>query len=227
MEIGGFIKTSLIDYPGKVAAVVFTQGCNFRCPYCHNRLLWHRTQNTFIEQYIVEYLEQHRHFLDGVVVTGGEPTLQPDLLQFLETIKNLGYLVKLDTNGSYPSVVRRGVDEKLIDYIAMDVKSALVKKYYSEVSGVIMNDTHLTSLQLSIEFIVTSGVEYEFRTTMCRNFVKPDDIIMLCSTTLRECKRLCLQQCRPHTFHRCEPYTQKELSELRNAIPSSIELLIR
>ncbi|NJO88455.1 MAG: anaerobic ribonucleoside-triphosphate reductase activating protein [Chloroflexia bacterium] len=144
MRIGGFVKQSLIDYPGKIAAVVFTQGCNFRCGYCHNPQLV--LPNLFIERFdlaplnIISYLEQHRNWLDGVVVTGGEPTIHKDLPLFLKEIKKLGYAIKLDTNGTNPHLLEQIIKNKLADYIAMDIKIAPEKNLYGKIIGIQMTD---------------------------------------------------------------------------------------
>jgi len=163
MKIGGYQKSSLIDFPGKVAAVVFTQGCGWRCPFCHNRSLVipSRFQPAIPEEEIFTHLELRRGQLDGVVVTGGEPTQQPGLIEFLHRVRKLGYATKLDTNGSQPSMLSLLIGEKLLDYIAMDVKGPLSE--YARFAGCTV-DTGL--LELSIETIKQSGVPYEFRTTL-------------------------------------------------------------
>lgn len=135
MQIGGLQKFSLLDYPGKISAVVFTQGCNFRCPYCHNPELVDpaRYQECLPEEEIFSFLETRRGKLEAVTVTGGEPTLQKSLAPFLRRIKDMGFLVKLDTNGSRPDVLEELLRQKLIDYIAMDIKAPLEK--YEAVTG--------------------------------------------------------------------------------------------
>ncbi|OQX50761.1 MAG: anaerobic ribonucleoside-triphosphate reductase activating protein [Candidatus Cloacimonas sp. 4484_209] len=129
MKIGGFQKVSLIDYPGKICAIVFTRGCNFRCPYCHNpELVLPENYSPLIpEEEIFSFLEKRRGKLDAVEITGGEPTLQEDLTEFIRKIKEMGFLVKLDTNGSFPSVLEKVIYSGLVDYIAMDVKAPLEK----------------------------------------------------------------------------------------------------
>lgn len=173
MKIGGLIKFTLIDYPGHVAAIVFTQGCNFRCRYCHNpELVYpHLLQDPMPEEEVMAFLRRRQGTLEGVVVTGGEPTLQPDLLRFLADIKALGYLVKLDTNGSKPEVIKAAVEQKLVDYIAMDLKAPLEK--YSLITGV-EHERH--ALQQSMDIIRQSGLPYEFRTTYDKEVLTDDDI---------------------------------------------------
>jgi pyruvate formate lyase activating enzyme len=169
MRIGGLVKQSLIDYPGKIAAVVFTQGCNFRCGYCHNPQLV--LPNLFKEKFdlaplnIISYLEQHKNWLDGVVVTGGEPTIHKDLPLFLKEIKALGYAVKLDTNGTNPYLLEQIIKKGLIDYIAMDVKIAPEKDLYGKIIGIQMTDEIIEKIMASIILIKNSPVEGEFRTT--------------------------------------------------------------
>jgi len=161
MKISGLIKSSLVDYPGKVAAVVFTQGCNFRCGFCHNPELLPLTAQTYIsEDDFFNFLKTRQGKLDGVVITGGEPTIQLDLEKFLSEIKQLGFLVKLDTNGSNPSVLLSLITESLIDFVAMDIKGTFSK--YQKICG--YQDEK--NIQKSISLIMKSGLPYEFRTTV-------------------------------------------------------------
>jgi len=162
MKLGGFQKFSLIDYPGLISAVIFTQGCNFRCPYCHNPELVLPDQfgMTINQEYILDYLNCRTGMIDGVVLTGGEPTLQPDLLSFLRKIKELSFKIKLDTNGSIPEVIQNSFAENLLDFIAMDIKAPL--NSYSTISGV---EVDIDSITKSINLILNSGIDYQFRTT--------------------------------------------------------------
>ncbi|MBF0331277.1 MAG: anaerobic ribonucleoside-triphosphate reductase activating protein [Candidatus Omnitrophica bacterium] len=173
MLIGGLLKFSLIDYPGKVAAVIFTQGCNYRCPFCHNPALVLPelfTASIDVAE-VMAFLHKRRGQLQGIVITGGEPTLHPDLKEFIRTIKQMGFLVKLDTNGSRQDVLKDILSEKLVDYVAMDIKSSL--EGYCKASGVAVD---LESVKASIALIKASGVDYSFRTTAVRNFVSPEDL---------------------------------------------------
>lgn len=162
MQIGGLQKFSLIDYPGKIAAVVFTQGCNFRCPYCHNpELVLPEFFNPVIpESIFFRFLEDRYGQIDAVVISGGEPTIHADLVDFIKAIKERGYLVKLDTNGSAPRTLETLIDKKNIDYIAMDIKAPFAR--YSELSGC---DVPTECIATSIRLIESSGIEHEFRTT--------------------------------------------------------------
>ena len=166
MIIGGIQKNSLIDYPSKISCVLFTSGCNFRCPYCHNPdLVRPPFQSTPVEA-IFEFLERRKSLLDGVVITGGEPTLHDDLPDFCSRIKSMGYFVKLDTNGSRPSVIQALIKKKQIDYIAMDVKT-LPENYVPHIAQTI--EPH--AIRDSIALILNSGLAHEFRTTCVRPFV--------------------------------------------------------
>ena len=169
MQIGGIQKTSLLDYPDKISAIVFTQGCNFRCGYCHNpELLVMKNIAPFSQDEIFEFLKTRIGKLDAVVITGGEPCLQQDLLKFIKAIKGLGFLVKLDTNGSYPQVLNNVLP--YVDYVAMDIKAPPGK--YLDVTKVNIN-TH--NIEKSINLIMKSGVDYEFRTTVLKNQLNFDD----------------------------------------------------
>jgi pyruvate formate lyase activating enzyme len=191
MIIGGLEKLSLIDYPGKVAAIVFTSGCNFRCQFCYNPLLVRPkrlddVKNTagrlhgideeifpglYREDDFFLFLENRRGKLDGTVITGGEPTLHDDLPEFIGKIKSLGYEVKLDTNGTNPEMLREILDEKLVDYLAMDLKGP--KKKYQEITGVELN---FQKIEESVKMIMESGLPYEFRTTVVPGLLDKNDI---------------------------------------------------
>ncbi len=176
MLIGGLQKFSLIDYPGKICAIVFTQGCNLRCPYCHNpELVKPELFDTPLsENKVFSFLENRKGKLDAVEITGGEPTLQPDLLEFVKKIKDMGFLVKLDSNGTNPHVLERIIKNKLVDYLAMDVKAPLEK--YSQVVGVRVN---IANIRYSINLIMKSGINYEFRTTVVKSLLPREDIIKI------------------------------------------------
>ena len=175
MLIGGFQKLTLIDYPGKVATTVFTVGCNFRCPFCHNPELIDFPKDELPtyrknEKLFFDFLEKRKGKLDGVCVTGGEPTVQPDLLEFLGKIKKMGFLVKLDTNGSRPEIVKEVIRRKLADFFAMDIKNRA--ECYQETSGSEVPDANIRE---SIRLIRGSGVSYEFRTTVVPGIHEEND----------------------------------------------------
>jgi pyruvate formate lyase activating enzyme len=162
MIIGGFQPFTLSDFPGHVAAIVFTQGCNWRCPYCHNRLLLKRSrpQHELIpEAHVFNVLHRRRNELDGLVITGGEPTIQEDLPRFIRKVRSLGLTIKLDTNGSRPDVIRQLLEEGLLDYIAMDIKAP-----FNQYESVVRRPVDIDALHTSIELIKKSAVPHEFRT---------------------------------------------------------------
>lgn len=164
MQIGGLTKLTLLDYPGKVAATVFTGGCNLRCPFCHNAALVLGTARRLSEAEVLAFLDKRRGVLDGICVTGGEPLLQPDLADFLTRVRAMGYRIKLDTNGCFPDRLRDAVRRGLIDYVAMDVKSA--PEAYAKAVGVPGFD--VSPVLESVSFLLDGGVAYEFRTTVAR-----------------------------------------------------------
>lgn len=173
MVIQGLQKLTLLDYPGKVACTVFTAGCNFRCPFCHNASLVIDTyRNAAIpEKDIWKFLEKRTGILDGVCVTGGEPLIQHGIEKFLEQIKGMGYKVKLDTNGSFPDKLRRIVRAGLTDYVAMDLKNS--PRNYGRTIGIEGYD--LTNIRKSVEFLMEDTVPYEFRTTVVQEFHQRSD----------------------------------------------------
>ncbi len=161
--IAGLQKMTLLDYPGKVACTLFLQGCNFRCPFCHNSgLLSGAGEEGLSREEFLQFLSKRRGILDGVCVTGGEPTLQPGLEELLRQIKSLGFAVKLDTNGSRPAVLKHLVAEKLVDYVAMDVKNS--PDAYGTTVGV--PALNLEPVEESLRFLIEGNVEYELRTTV-------------------------------------------------------------
>ena len=173
MFIKGFQKLTLLDFPGKTACTVFTGGCNFRCPFCHNALLVTDMDDAqYTEEEIFEHLERRKNVLDGVAVTGGEPLLQKDIERFLYEIKDKGYAVKLDTNGSFPEKLKDILSLGLADYVAMDIKNC--KERYAETIGV--ENFDLKPVEESMELLRNSGVDYEFRTTVTQNFHTINDI---------------------------------------------------
>ena len=173
MRIGGLQKLTLIDYPGKLAAIVFTQGCNLRCGYCHNPelVLSSRFESRVQEDEVLSFLDRRRLFLNGVVISGGEPTLQKDLMDFMKKVKHMGFSIKLDTNGTLPEVLGEIIQSRLIDYIAMDIKTSLER--YDQITGV---SCLLEKIKESIRLIRNSGIEFEFRTTAVKPFCSREDL---------------------------------------------------
>lgn len=178
MIFGGLQKTTLIDYPKKVAATVFTVGCNFYCPFCHNPELVNpiliKKQPIISEKEVLEFLKERQGMLEALCITGGEPTLQKDLKNFIKKVKKLNYLVKLDTNGSNPFILKELIKEKLVDYVAMDIKAPL-EKYHLYTKGV--NFTQ--EIKHSINILKNSSIDYEFRTTLDPLNLTENDILKI------------------------------------------------
>lgn len=175
MLIKGLQKLTLLDFPEKMACIVFTFGCNFRCPFCHNAslVLAGRADDTAIpEEEFFSFLQKRKGVLEGVCVTGGEPTLQPDLLPFLRRIKELGYAVKLDTNGYRPRVLKAAVEAGVVDYVAMDIKNSLAR--YGETVGISRFDT--SPVEASAAYLMEGHVPFEFRTTLVKGLHTPGDL---------------------------------------------------
>ncbi len=221
MNIGGFQRFSLIDYPGRICAIVFTQGCNFRCPYCHNPELVDpkRYSRPIAEEEIIEFLANRRGKLDAVEITGGEPTLQPDLIDFMCDLKKLDYLVKLDSNGSNPGIISEAIEREIVDYIAMDVKAPLER--YREITN---SRVDPAKIEHSIELIMSSGLDYEFRTTVVKSQLGKRDILEI-GQQIRGSKRYILQKFVPVKVLDKKfldedevVYTDDELEYLRNAV---------
>ncbi len=171
MKFKGHQKSSFIDYPDKISTVLFTGGCNFRCPYCHNSELVNNLEEDILEEYVFDFLRKRKKMLDAVCISGGEPTMNDDLYDFIIRVKELGYLVKIDTNGTNPNMIRRLIKDNLLDYIAMDIKAPL-KKY----KDITILNVDIDAIKESINIIINSDVNYEFRTTICRELLSKQDI---------------------------------------------------
>ncbi len=189
MIIGGIVKNSFVDYPKKISCVVFTCGCNYNCWYCHNSHLLGGGENKVAEDNFFEFLKQRKGFLDGVVVSGGEPTLQPDLKEFIKKIKALGYKVKLDTNGTKSEILKEILEEKLVDYVAMDIKAP-----FDKYEDIVCSAPLIEEVKKSINLIMTSKVDYEFRTTFSPDLTV-DDIDKICKS-IAGAKKYCIQKYR-------------------------------
>lgn len=177
MYLCGLQKLAMVDYPGKLAATVFTGGCNLRCPFCHNALLVTRLDETpeLGEEAVLSFLATRTKLLDGVVLSGGEPLLQPDAADFLRKIRQMGFSVKLDTNGFFPDRLSAILEEGLVDYVAMDIKNAPEK--YPITCGIPGLDT--APVTESVKLLRQSGVDFEFRTTLVREFHTPEDLLAI------------------------------------------------
>ncbi|HAG11518.1 MAG TPA: anaerobic ribonucleoside-triphosphate reductase activating protein [Desulfotomaculum sp.] len=224
MLIGGYTRFSLIEYPGRICAVIFTKGCNFKCPYCHNPELVKSDprQTPALELEVLDFLKRRQGKLDGVVVTGGEPTIQANLIPFLEKIKKIGYPVKLNTNGSLPSVLKNIISLELVDYVAMDIKAPFDK--YCSVTNSLVD---LKKILQSISLIINSRLDYEFRTTLVKSLLTPEDILEI-SKTIKGAKLYILQKFVPSKlldpkFLKEETYNDEELINIAKQLEEFVE----
>ncbi len=223
MIFGGFEKCTLVDYPGKVACMVYTIGCNFRCPYCHNPELVDETvETTYSEAAILDFLDTRKGLLDGVVITGGEPTMHEELPAFARRVKEKGFLVKLDTNGTNPEMLRRTIDEGLVDYVAMDIKSPL-----DSYSQTVARAVDVEAIRESISILLASPIEYEFRTTIVKSLLSPEDLKRI-GEAIRGAKSYYLQKFVPTKilnpqFRRKVTYTDEEFVEFQKIMHEYVE----
>lgn len=174
MQIHGFNKSTLLDYPKHLAATIFVGGCNMRCPFCHNAslVLQPDTQPVISQVEVLSYLKKRTNILEGVCITGGEPTLYPELPDLIKNIKNLGFKIKLDTNGTNPTLLKSLVEQRLIDYVAMDIKNSI--EHYSLSCG--KPNFNLTSVKESVAFLLSDPIDYEFRTTLVKEQHSEEDM---------------------------------------------------
>ena len=216
MYLGGLQKLTLLDYPGKLACTIFTSGCNYRCPFCHNAsLVTHPSEPVSVDD-VLEFLKKRRGVLQGVCVTGGEPLLQKDIRDLLRRLRDLGYEIKLDTNGSFPDKLRRAVEEGLVDYVAMDVKNCAAA--YGETVGLEPFDTEAVSE--SVRYLLSDAVDYEFRTTVVREFHDAQRLTAL-AEWIAGAKRYYLQSFADSGDLICpglHGYDRDEMEQLRQAV---------
>lgn len=227
MIFGGFQQLSLIDYPGKICAIAFTIGCNFRCAFCHNKELvlpeLIAKQPIITEDDILTFLKTRIGKLEALCITGGEPSLYDDLDKFLQKIKQLGLLIKLDTNGTNPTILSKILDAKLVDYIAMDIKAPLTTQDYNKITGVQVN---LDNIKKSIELIKTKLSDYEFRTTV-EPSLKEQDILQI-ATYLAPAKKYFLQEFRTGNtlnplYNSMKGLSRDELEKIKDKIKDNFE----
>ncbi|MFA5771582.1 MAG: anaerobic ribonucleoside-triphosphate reductase activating protein [Thermoplasmata archaeon] len=214
LEVKGLIESSLLDWDGKIVSTIFLPGCNFRCPYCYNHklVLAPKKMRTIPLNRIKRHLLKHGDFIDGVCITGGEPTIHKDLPELLREIKGLGFLVKLDTNGSNPEMLQHLIDERLVDYIAMDLKAPLKFAKYKKATN---KNPNLKNLKKSINIIMSSGIGYEFRTTVVPTIVELDDIPEI-GKAVKGAKRIVFQQFVPkdamnNKLREIKPYNREDV----------------
>ena len=216
MKISGFLKTTLLDWDGKVACTIYLAGCNYRCPYRHNHSLVltpDKTDDLPLDE-ILDYIERNSDFLDGVVISGGEPTLNKDLPGLIKRLRKLGMKIKIDTNGTRPDMLDDLIGAGMVDFVAMDVKAPLDGRY-SAVTGV---EADVSDIRRSIRIIMESGVDYEFRTTVVPVLLKPEDMEDI-FRDIRGAKRYRLHQFRPvscldENFTVLDPYPESVLVEM-------------
>jgi pyruvate formate lyase activating enzyme len=207
MKIGGFQKTSLLDYPDRISAIVWVSRCNFRCPFCYNKNLALGTAELFPEDEILSFLSKRKEQLEGVVISGGEPLLQEDIVDFIEKIKKLRFPVKIDTNGAFPEKLGELLEKQLVDYVAMDVKAPRGK--YREIVGV---DVDISKIEESIDLIKNKAPAYEFKTTFIPNFLKKEDIIEIAKW---------IEGADAYYLQQFKPISPLMSSALENAVPYS------
>lgn len=218
IPIKGFAKTSLVDFPPYTSSTIFLAGCNFRCRYCHNPdlVLNYNSIKNIEEEEVLNYIEGKKQWIDGVCISGGEPTLYPELIDFASRLKEKGFLVKIDTNGTNPDMLKEMIEKKLVDRIAMDIKANLDK--YDEVAGV---NVDKDKIQKSIELIKNSGIEYEFRTTVIPGIVGKKEIFLI-GRWLKGSKRFAIQNFRggvnliDNNLKVIKGYSKEELDEMKN-----------
>lgn len=225
MRIVGLEKNSVVDFPGQLAAVLFSPGCNLDCYYCHNRAIIGNVapEQLFSEAEVFAFLQKRRGLLDGVVFSGGEPTLQPDLVDVIRKVKDMGFLVKLDSNGTNPVVLRTLMDRGLVDYLAMDLKAPLAK--YAGICGAKSN-TFLENIRESIALLLTGQVPYEFRTTVVPELNEDDLLVM--AAEVQGARLYVLQQYRIPELLReghssARPYPPSFLKKMAEKISSFVE----
>lgn len=226
MVIGGFQKLTLIDFPGKLAAIIFTGGCSFSCPFCYNSDLVSPASGAprvkISQKSVFEFLKERMGLLEGVVITGGEPTINKELPGLIKKIKKLNYSVKLDTNGSNPKMLEDLIDKELLDYVAMDIKAP--RERYSEAAG---TKVDIEKIQKSINILKEGKVDYEFRTTIVPYMHKREDLIEM-AKWIRGAKRYYLQNFRPGKtinpdFGNIKPYSLEYLLDVQKAISPFFE----
>jgi len=229
MKIGALQKVSLIEYPGEICAIVFTQGCNFRCPYCYNPELVNPELygECLPEEDVFSFLAKRKGKIDAVTITGGEPTIQHDLIEFVKRVRKTGYSIKIHTNGSNPEVIDKLISSKLVDYIAMDVKSP-AHKYKMVTKSQVSYDT----IKQTIQLIMKSGIPYEFRTTVLKKLLEKNDIIEI-GNSIKNARLYILQQFIPSKildrgFIKYETYSLEEMEYFRKKLEKSVSnVLIR
>jgi len=224
MKIGGIQKTSLLDYPDVISAIIWTVGCNFRCPFCYNKDIVLGKVRSILTEEVFSFLEKRKGMLEGLVISGGEPLMQKDITDFCVKVKKMSYLIKIDTNGMYPEKLKELIDKNLIDYIAMDIKAP--KKKYENLTNCKVN---IKKIEESIKLLQNSKIDYEFRTTYAPKLLTKNDIIEI-ARWLNGSKKFYLQQFKPNPplvsakLEDVKPYTKQVLTETLEEIKSCFDI---
>jgi len=229
MEFKGFQKTSLIEYPGKIVSVAFVGGCNFRCPFCQNPDLISSFEDlpSIPEEEVIRYLVSKKKWLDGLSITGGEPTLYEDLPNFTRRVREEGFLVEIETNGTNPKMIRNLIEDDTVSYIALDVKAPLVWEKYKRAAG-IEDKILFEKVKETVGILLESSADYEFRTTVVPGLSSEVDIMDI-ATQIRGAKRYVLQQFRNErtldkNYERLKPYPKEKLEEIKAQIEDYFEI---
>ena len=223
MNIGGFQQTSLLDYPDTISAIIWTTGCNFFCPFCYNPQLVKGEVPLIAEAEIFSFLQKRKGKLEALVISGGEPLLQPDIRTFTTKVKDLGYLVKIDTNGTRPDALKDLIDHQCVDYLAMDIKAPPQK--YHLLTGTTVD---LDAIKRSIELLKTSGIAYELKTTVVPTLLDKQDIIAI-AQWIQGSTTYYLQQFKPDTtllspdLEQQQPYPAEYLKEIKDEIAQYVD----
>ncbi|MCC5911197.1 MAG: anaerobic ribonucleoside-triphosphate reductase activating protein [Clostridiaceae bacterium] len=217
MKIIGIEKSSFIDYPNKISTVYFTAGCNFRCPYCHNGPIVKGVGENIKEEEIFSFLEKRKKFIDALCISGGEPTLYEEIYDFIKKVKEKGFFIKLDTNGTNPEMLKNLLKEELIDYVAMDIKAPLHKYEFITKTKVDIED-----IKASIHLLKNTSIDYEFRTTVCKELLTEEDILEI-AKYLKGSKRYYIQNFKDVESvlvgqNQFNPYDGKTLEEIQKNI---------
>ena len=230
MEFAGLVTQSLVDYPGEIAAILFTRGCNIRCPFCHNPHLLVRTSRnaepSVTMREIVDFLQEHKGFLDAAVITGGEPTLHPELPDAIRVIKEMGYLVKLDSNGTNPVMLQQLMEQQLLDYVAMDIKAPLDYRKYSNACGKLSAEDFF-NIRSSVNLLINSSIQVEFRTTVVPLLHTPEDIESI-ANYIKGMPLYTLQQFNPSVtwdaaYGDIVPYSREKMQAIANLAAAYVQ----
>jgi len=220
MQIAGIQKQSLIEYPGKISAIIFTPGCNLRCPWCYvPHLVLPKEiakQKMIPEEEVFSFLTERKGFLDAIAITGGGPTIHQELPDFIKKIKEMGYLVELETNGTNPEMLKYLIDEKLIDYASIDIKQDFNFEKWYEITGRVLTKELFENIKKSIELLLEGKIDYQFRTTLMKEFHKKEDIINICKK-IRKAKVYFLQnfeKAKTISGKQFTPFSKEEILEI-------------